>query len=155
MAKSAKSVGVEIRTDAPVDAVIVEDGVAMGVRLASGEEITSELVVSNADPKRTFTTLFRSGDIDEETFRRVKRWKTQSGHLKFYAALKELPDLSRYLGDGYDRSSIIGIKFLPSLEYYQQSWDDAAAGRPTQCPVDSSQLPTTADPDLVCGDGHV
>jgi len=155
MANSARSVGVEVRTNVPVEVVIVEDGVATGVRLACGEEITSGVVVSNADPKRTFTMLVRTVDIDEETKHRVKRWKTQSGHLKFFAALKELPDLSRYLGDGYDRNSIIGIKFLPSLEYYQQSWDDAAAGRPTQCPVILSQLPTTADPDLVRGDGHV
>ena len=121
IAGAARSVGVEIRTNLSVHEVIVEDGVATGVRLESGEEIRNRLVVSNADPKRTFTTMFRKRDIDEEPLKRVKRWKTQAGCLKFLAAMKELPDLSRYLGADYDQNHIVGIKILPSVTYYQQS----------------------------------
>lgn len=155
IAGSARSVGVEIRTEAPVREVIVEDGAAAGVRLETGEEIRSRLVVSNADPKRTFTTLFRDGDVDEETLKRVKRWKTQAGCLKFLAAMKELPDLSRYLGDDYDREQIVGMKILPSVEYYQNSWNDAAAGIPTRYPALGIQLSTTVDHGLANGRGHV
>ena len=121
IAGAARSVGVEIRTNAAVREVIVEDGAATGVKLENGEELRSRLVVSNADPKRTFTTLFRDGDIDDETLKRVMRWKTQAGCLKFLAAMRELPDLSRYLGDDYDREQIVGMKILPSVEYYQKS----------------------------------
>ena len=155
MASAARSFGAEIRTGAPVKEVIVEDGEARGVRLASGEEIRSFIVVSNADPKRTFTTLFQPDEVGEDTVKRVKRWKTDAGNAKFLAALKELPDLSRYLGDGYDRSSITNIVLAPSVEYYQQSWDDAKQGRPTSCPVMDIQLPSTVEPNLVRGGGHV
>ena len=85
----------------------------------------------------------------------MKRWKTDAGNAKFLAALKELPDLSRSLGDGYDRSSITNIVLAPSVEYYQQSWDDAKQGRPTSCPVMDIQLPSTVEPNLVRGGGHV
>ena len=112
-------------------------------------------MVSNADPKRTFTTLFQPDEVGEDTVKRVKRWKTDAGNAKFLAALKELPDLSRYLGDGYDRSSITNIVLAPSVEYYQQSWDDAKQGRPTSCPVMDIQLPSTVEPNLVRGGGHV
>ena len=54
MATSAQSVGVSIRTAAPVERILIEDGRAVGVVLESGEEIRSRVVLSNADPKRTF-----------------------------------------------------------------------------------------------------
>ena len=57
MARSAREAGVTLRTEAPVDSVIVSDGRAAGVRLETGEEIGADFVVSNADPKSTFTRL--------------------------------------------------------------------------------------------------
>ena len=155
MADSARSFGAEIRTGAPVREVIVEEGVARGVRLDSGEEIRSFIVASSADPKRTFTTLFESADVGEETIKRVKRWKTKAGCVKFLAAMKELPDLSRYLGENYDRGSILDIKIMPSVQYHLQSWDDAVQGRPTSCPIMDIQLTSTVEPGLVRGSGHV
>ena len=155
MANAARSFGAEIRTGAPVREVIVEKGEAKGVRLENGEEIRSFIVASSADPKRTFTTLFDPADIDDDTVKRVKRWKTKAGCVKFLAALKELPDLSRYLGDGYDRGSILNIRVMPSVEYHLQSWDDAVQGRPTTCPIMDTQLPSTVEPALVRGSGHV
>jgi phytoene dehydrogenase-like protein len=155
MAASAKSLGVEIRTGAPVSSVIVENGEAKGVRLASGEEISSFIVVSNADPKRTFTTLLQPDEVGEETIKRLKRWKTKAGCVKFLAAMKELPDFSRYLGAGYDRGSILDIRVMPSVEYYLQSWDDAVAGKPSTCPIMSMQMTSTVEPNLVRGEGHV
>ena len=155
MERSAKSLGVEVRTEVPVSEVIVEDGGARGVRLADGEEIRSSIVVSNADPKRTFTTLFRAGDIDDETLKRVKRWKTRASSLKVQAGISELPDLSRYLGNGYDRDSVWGFRIIPSTAYCQQSWDDAAAGRPTRYPMIGANVPTLYDRSLIRDEGHV
>ena len=100
MASSVREMGAEIRTRAPVQKVLVEGGRATGVRLASGEEIRADVVVSNADPKRTFSTLFEADEISEETQRRVKRWKTQAGSVKFLAGMKELPDFSGIPGIG-------------------------------------------------------
>ena len=155
MATAAKANGAEIRTRAPVERVIVEGGVAKGVRLANGEEVRSFIVISNADPKRTFTTLFETKDLDKDTIKKTKTWKTTAGCVKFLAAMKELPDLSRFLGAGYDRSSILSIKIMPSVEYHQQSWNDAVSGKPTSCPIMSIQIPSTVEPNLVRGDGHV
>ena len=155
MAKAARSFGAELRTGVPVSRAIVEDGVAKGVRLATGEEIRSFIVVSNADPKRTFTTLLQPEDIGEETIKRVNKWKTKAGCVKFLAALRELPDLSRYLGSNYDRGSILAIRIMPSLEYHVASWTDAVNGVPTSSPIMSIQLTSTVEPNLVRGSGHV
>ena len=154
ISRAARSFGAEIRTSEPVIRVIVEEGTAVGVRLDSGEEIRSRVVVSNADPKRTFLKLFRPEDIGQSALARARQWTTKSGCLKFMAAMRELPDMSRYLGNNYDRNKFVGMKILPSLDYYQRSWNDAAAGMPTRYPVMGLQLPSIADPGLVSGDGH-
>ena len=155
MASSIRDLGAEIRTRAPVQKVLVEDGSAVGVRLASGEEIRADLVVSNADPKRTFSSLFEPDQVSEETRRKVKRWRTQAGCVKFLAALKELPDFSRYLGPGYDQNEVITVRIKPSVEYHLQSWDDCMAGRPSSCPIMGIQLTSVALPELASRGGHV
>ena len=155
IANSAESHGAEIRTRAIVDQVIVEDGEAKGVRLADGEEIRGGIVVCNADPKRTFSTLFQPEEISEATQKRLKRWKTKAGCVKFLAGLSELPDFSRYLGEGYDRNRISYVTIAPSVEYHQASWDAAASGNPTMHPLMSIQLTSTVEPNLVRGNGHV
>ena len=57
MASAAQAAGAEIRTGVEVREIIVKDGRAVGVILASGEEITAKAIVSNADPKRTLMGL--------------------------------------------------------------------------------------------------
>ena len=49
--------GGEIRTDTRVDRIMVEGGRAVGVTLVDGTEIHSGVVVSNADPRRTYLGL--------------------------------------------------------------------------------------------------
>ncbi len=156
MAKAATSFGAEIRTGAPVKEVIVEDGEAKGVRLDGGDEIRSFLVVSNADPKRTYTTLVQPEDIGEDMVRRVKRLKTTAAvEVKLLSAMKEVPDFSRYLGQGYDRNSIQFVTIMPSVEYFLQSWDDAQSGKPSSCPIMIANITSVAEPNLIPKGGHV
>ena len=70
-----------------------------GVVLHSGEVIHSTLTVSNADPKRTFLRLVPQEALDPGFVQHVKRLSTKAAYLKFHAALRELPDFSRYLGN--------------------------------------------------------
>ncbi len=57
LAAAARDMGVEIRTSTPVGEVLVEGGVATGVLLENGETLRARVVLSNADPKRTFLKL--------------------------------------------------------------------------------------------------
>jgi phytoene dehydrogenase-like protein len=68
MAASCRDLGVEIRTGTAVASVNEHGGAARGVTLDDGSVIDADIVVSNADPKRTFLRLVRSGLSDE--FRR-------------------------------------------------------------------------------------
>ena len=154
MAEAAKGHGAEIRTGAPVDEVIVENGEAKGVRLANGEEIYSFMVISNADPKRTFNTFFKPEEIGEATLEKVNKWKTNAGCVKFLAALSGLPDYSKYFGDGYNAEEVIYTAIRPSMDYVVQSWQDAASGQPSSCPISSIQITSLADPSLTPDGQH-
>ena len=57
MARAAGEAGVTIRTGVEVARVDVRNGRAAGVVLADGSHIAADVVVSNADPKRTFLRL--------------------------------------------------------------------------------------------------
>ena len=75
LAKAAARHGAELRSGAEVRRIVVENGNARGVELADGQRIEATVVVSNADPQRTFLSLidrealspgFRAGIEDIE-----------------------------------------------------------------------------------------
>jgi phytoene dehydrogenase-like protein len=156
LARSATSSGATIRTRAEVDHVLVEDGRARGVVLHdSAEDISARLVISNADPKRTFLRLLQPGHLDPDFRGRVERLRTDAAYLKFHAALDRLPDFSRYLGSEYDPHWLAYTQICPSVDYFRQSWSDARAGRPSRTPLMSVQIPTVYDPSLAPDGTHV
>ena len=87
----------------PLNSIIVRDGRAVGVRLETGEEIEAEIVVSNADPKTTFTKLIDACSLPagfQGFGEKVQGLSTRSASLKLHAALSRLPDFSKYLRPG-------------------------------------------------------
>src|SRR5262245_41702331 len=63
MAAAAKKFGVEIRTSSPVVEIDSRNGVVRGVVLEDGSEIRAKLVLSNADPKRTFLKMVKASAL--------------------------------------------------------------------------------------------
>ena len=155
MARAAESLGAEIRTNAAVDHIVVRDSRAVGVKLEDGEVIEADVVLSNADPKRTFLSLIEEDKISSDLVSGVRRLKTDVSYLKFHAALDELPDFSGYLGDRYDENFLVQVRICPSVEYFQQSADDARAGKPSTSPVMHIQIPSVLDKSLTPEGKHV
>ena len=75
IAGAARHFGAEIRTDAAVERVLVRNGRATGVALASGEEIAASVVVSGLDPRLTFTRLVDPKGLPEDLVDGVRRYK--------------------------------------------------------------------------------
>ena len=63
IAAAGQAHGMQIRTGAPVARIRVTGGRADGVTLASGEELTARVVLSGADPKRTFLHLVDKAEL--------------------------------------------------------------------------------------------
>ena len=59
--------GGEVRTLAPVERIIIDDGRATGVCLHNGDQIFAPIVVSNADYRRTIEHLVGSEQVDPGT----------------------------------------------------------------------------------------
>ncbi len=95
LAAAARDMGVEIRTSTPVGEVLVEGGVATGVVLENGETLRARVVLSNADPNRTFLKLTPSGALPAEFRQRIERNYRIGGCVyKLNLALHELPRYS-------------------------------------------------------------
>lgn len=104
--------GGTIRYDAPVRSIDVENGRASGVTLASGERLSADIVVANADlPYVTDELLPRT--------RRPRRWKFTSSGFLLHLGLKKrydgVPHHSVVFSSDYERnfSEIFRTKTLP------------------------------------------
>jgi phytoene dehydrogenase-like protein len=153
--EAARDFGAEVRLGVDVAEVLVDDKGARGVRLADGSTIEAGVVLSNADPKRTFGQLIPQGAVSAEVTGAVEALDTDSGSLKFHAAVSELPDLSAHLGRGHDPRLLGMIRVSPSTSYVERSLADAAAGRPTDHPILIVMIPTVYDPSVAPAGQHL
>src|SRR5437588_3352087 len=82
IAASARASGAEIRTDATVARVDVEDGRASGVTLADGTELRARTVVSAIHPKTTFLDHVGRDHLPDDLVREVDHFRTRSPSAK-------------------------------------------------------------------------
>lgn len=155
LARSAEASGVSIRTGAEVERILTNNGRATGVELAGGEVIEADVVLSNADPKRTYLQLLGDADLDQKFIGEVRALKTQAASAKFLCAMKELPDLSGHLGDGYNPEHLAMVTLCPTIDHSQSSWKDARNGRVTETPIIQLQIPTVYDKTVAPEGRHV
>jgi phytoene desaturase len=89
MLELADEMGVEIRTNAPVAEICIQDGEVKGVRLESGEEIPTDLVVSNADLPYTYTHLIDPSHRPGYTAKKLDRMQYAcSGYILYLGVNK-------------------------------------------------------------------
>jgi len=156
MAEAVLEQGCEIRCDAPVARVLVEGGAAVGVRLESGEEIRAHKVLSNADPKRTYRTLFEPADLPAGLAKEVENLKTGTGYFKFHCVMDKAPDVSSYLnGSDIAAGDVSYILIAPSLDHYARAGAQMRAGQPCTEPICHLQVPTVYDSTLTEKDGVI
>ncbi len=97
--------GNNVRCGAEVSAITVRDRAATGVRLASGEEIGADVVVSNADPAWTYRHLVPAAVRRHWTDRRIERSRYSMGLFVWYFGTRrqypEVPHHTIVLGPRY------------------------------------------------------
>ena len=155
MARSAQAHGASIRTGADVKRILTANGSVTGVELVDGEAVKSDIVVSNADPKRTFLKLLDPADLDDDFLADVTALKTQSASIKLHCSLRDLPDLSAHLGKEFDPKHLGLMQLCPSLDYFQDSWEDARNGRVARTPIIVLSVPSVYDPTMAPEGHHV
>jgi phytoene dehydrogenase-like protein len=154
MASAAKKFGAEIVTGATVAAIEVRDGRAAGVVLEDGRRIGASIVVSNADPKRTFLGLVPRDALPEEFRRAIAGIKMDGPCAKVNFVLSEEP---KVLGmpASFTKSQRALFTLVPSLEFAERCYGIARQGElPEELWVDCV-VASNVDPGLAPEGRHV
>ena len=151
--RAAVSRGVDIRTNSRVCDIEVEQNServkATGVRLESGEVVTSEQVVSSADPKTTFLKLLGAEHLEIEFTNRIARVRDDGLVSKLHLALNNQPSFPGL-------SSPAGRLFIaPNLETIEIAFDHAKYGESPVDPVMEITIPTLENPGMAPEGQHV
>lgn len=149
--RAAAKAGVAIRTGAEVAHIIADEGRATGVRLTTGEELNSDIVVSNADAKNTFLNLVGVRDLDAMFVHRVSKTRTRGTVAKLHLALKDLPSFTGLSTDQMGQRLLVA----PSMRYIEHAFNHAKYGECSEFPVLEVVVPTISDPSLAPPGHHV
>jgi phytoene desaturase len=120
LVKLVLGLGGEVRCDAPVAEVRVERGRATGVRLASGEAIDADVVVSNADAAFTYRHLVPREARRTWTDARIDRARYSMGLFVWYFGTKRV-----YPGVAH-HTILLGPRYKELLDdiFFRQSLAD-------------------------------
>jgi phytoene dehydrogenase-like protein len=140
---AAEEAGARVRTAAPVEHLMVEDGRAVGTVLEGGEEVAARTVVSNADPLRTAALAGLEAPSG---------WRQDGCVVKAMLLLDGLPDFPSWPGLEPWRGAIdVGF----TLGDLTDAAQDARAGRPARRPWIEAACQTAVDDSLAPPERHV
>jgi phytoene dehydrogenase-like protein len=154
MAAACAARGVELRTNAEVQRILVREGRAGGVLLRDGTEISARIVISNADPKRTFLKLVPPESLEPEFISAVRGIKMDGPCGKLNLVLREEPRLS---GSDAQADALQRAQFtlVPWLEGAQRCYEQARQGRIHEELWIDCLVPSLVDPSLAPAGHHV
>ncbi len=152
IASSATELGAEIRTNARVERVLIQNGRATGVVLEGGEELHAPIVVTAVHPKITFLEQIDRHELPSEFVTDIENWSSRSGVVKINCALDRapvftaMPELTDLTG---------GFELAHSVAYLETAFEEARAGRPSTAPFSDGVMPTVYDRTLAPEGAHV
>lgn len=157
MAKNAKKLGVDIEIEAPVTKVITKAKKAVGVLLENGEELYSDIVVSNLNPQLLFCNLIDKDDLPHDFLRRMERYKNASGTFRMNVALDTLPEFSFMKKQARATQEHLtgGIVIGPTIDYLDKAYIDAVSCGWSNKPIVEMLIPSLMDDSLAPPGKHV
>jgi phytoene dehydrogenase-like protein len=123
LANAVRSFGGEIRIEAEVANIKIEDQAAKGVILTNGEEISASQILSSADPKHTLLKLVGAQDLPPEFV-----WHTQS--IKMRGSVAKI-HLQMDGGHGIPEGTVV---LAPSIKYLERAYDASKYGEVSEKP---------------------
>jgi phytoene dehydrogenase-like protein len=154
MAEACRGAGVELRTANEVAEVRIEGGRARGVQLVDGATVDAGVVVSNADPKRTYLKLVPHGVLDPEFRAAVSAIKMDGPCGKLNLVLSEEPRLENE-EPGSDALRRSQFTLVPWLEGAQAAYGEARRGRIAEELWIDCLVPSLVDDSLATRGRHV
>ena len=155
IANAARALGAELRVNAGVKQVIVKNEQAVGVALENGDELYARVVMSAADPKRTFLGFVDPKHFPAEFVTSIQNFRVRGSSGKVNIALSELPKLTAW-PEGEPPLPYRGaVSISPSVDYIERAFDDAKYGHVSRRPYLDLIFPSMIDPDMAPPGQHV
>lgn len=147
LATAAKAAGVTIRTGAAVDHILIENDIAAGVVLSTGEELRAPRVVSAVDPQRTALQLIGARNLDTQFVTRIRHLRMNGCAAKIHLALDGLPPALANAGGR--------VVVAAKPDDIERAYDCAKYGRVSDKPALELVIPSLGDPSLAQAGKHV
>jgi phytoene dehydrogenase-like protein len=154
LAAAARSLGAQIRTEAPVARITTRAGSVTGVVLESGEEFTAPTVITTAHPQISFLGLLDRRDLPADFVEEIETWKSRSGTVKVNLVVDRLPDFASRPGSD---PQVHGgtIVLAESLDDIEGAFQEAVAGRAATLPFADVCIPSVFDDSLAPPGQHI
>lgn len=155
LAKAARDLGVEIRTEAEVAKILTKNGAVSGVALTNGDEYRAKMVASNADCNVTFNKLIDKADVPQPFYDAVNRISYESASAKINVALERLPSFTALPGHEPGPQHHGTLHLCPDQDFIERAYDDAKYGHPSRNPVVECTMPSSVDPTVAPPGKHI
>ncbi len=145
---SAESFGAHVCVNAPVERILVANGVVQGAVTRQGDEYRAPVVVTACHPKITFLQQLDRRDLPSEFVRDIENYRTRSGTVKINLALSHQPAF-RDDPDGAD-PELAGSSMMiaPTMRYLERAFEDARDGSASRQPFSETCIPSYYDKTL-------
>jgi phytoene dehydrogenase-like protein len=141
--KAARAQGVEIRTEAKVDAIVAGAHRIEGVVLEGGETIEAPIVAASCDPKQLFLRLLPPGSVTQRLARHVRQFRSSGTTAQVLLALDAPPRFSCRPDAAIERAVTGG-----DLDSLERAHDAIKYRRFSGTPILDIHVPTVSSPDL-------
>jgi phytoene dehydrogenase-like protein len=153
--RSGEAHGMVVRTSCPIERILVEDGRAVGVRLETGEEIRSRIVIANATARTVFTKLLDPAALPDDFNRDIENIRCESTVFRVNLALSALPEAPLFGRTNTEGRIVPQMTIAPSVDTMEQAWREAQAGEIAREPFLIVKIPTLVDETLAPAGQHV
>jgi phytoene dehydrogenase-like protein len=154
MALACREAGVEIVTGTEIVQIRVDGDRTVGVVLSNGMTIEADLVISNADPKRTFLGLVGRQHLDSDFARQVESIAMDGPCAKVNLVLSEAPRVRGMPADAPALQRML-YTLVPTFDAAQRCYNDCQVGRLSDDLWVDCVEASAIDPDLVSPGRHV
>ncbi len=127
LASAAREAGATLQTEAPVRRVLVRNGRVRGVELDDGEQLEASLVLSNADPRRTYLKLLDPSDLPTTARRSAESIDVRGSMARVHMLVDKLPQYKGFPdaeGPQHRGFTLLG----GTVHEYERCWEAQQAG---------------------------
>lgn len=140
--RASRQYGVEVRTEAEVTRIRLENGAVAGVTLKSGEEFDARVVASGLDPRTTFLRLIDHATLPLAFEHRIGVLRSRGTSAKVHLALNRRLEFAAKPGERVARARTTG-----SLDDLERAFDPVKYRGVSERPLLEIFVPSVARPE--------